>query len=500
MSGGYAKINGTQRKIVGAWSKVNGTWRKGSVVSAKVNGQWKEAWKNAFPSPTFLIYPNTIIRGDTFTWTTDSITGANYEIQSRYNGGSWSASTFSSTPTGSFTASSNTANTSIQLRVRAVAPGTHDKQSGWYEGPTRSLGADVLDKPTGLTYPTTLTRGQKITVRWNAKSDVKYHLQAVYNDGTPTATLYSGFGGGSADYYISTGTSNSKVKFQIKGGKSGYIDSPYTVGPQITLNPQKLATISSISAPKPYQGQTITVSWGAVTNATTYQLEVQYNNGSWIRAYTGSNRSYTAKVSSTATSIQWRVRPTAIGYADGDWKYSDQVSVALPPLKQTTWTATLVRSWRSKEDWGWRDPSDTGDTDSIDRMYQGSWNSPPWWGNHRGLAFFNYNSIKSTLAGKDIEKVRVYMYRINAGGYVSGQSIKLWTHNYASVPSGRPDLSYVQGPFSSFARGEGKWITVDNKVAERIRDGSAKGIALYREDELGYLFMSPNVKIEVTYR
>lgn len=500
MSGGFAKIDGQQRKIVGAWTKIDGVWRKGTTVRSKVDGTWREAWKNAFKRPDFLSYPSDLSRGDTFTWTTENISGAQYELQSRYNSGSWSTSSFYTQPTASFTASSNPVQTTIQLRIRAVAPTTHDKESAWLEGPIQSLGAEKIDLPTGLSYPTTLTRGQKITVKWDAESYKKYHVQALYNNGNSSATLYNDMGGGSVDYYVSSNTSNDNIQFRIKAGRNGYIDSDYAYGPKVNLTAAKLGTVPSISAPTPYQGQSITVSWGSVSSARSYLLEVQYNNGTWTRAYFGANRSFSTKVSSTAKTIQWRVRATAPDYADGDWKYSSDVSVALPPLKTTTWTATLVRSWRSKEDWGWRDPSDTGDTNSIDRMYQGSWNSPPWWGNHRGLAFFNYGSIRNTLAGKDIVKVRVYFYRINAGGYVSGQSIKLWTHNYASVPSGRPDLSYVQGPFSSFARGEGKWITVNNSVAERIRDNTAKGIALYREDEQGYLFMSPNVKIEVTYR
>lgn len=499
MSGGFVKINGSQRKVKGTWAKINGVWRKVNVVSGKINGVWHQAWKNAFVAPEFLSYPASIVRGDTFTWNTEDIIGADYELQWRYNGEAWSSSIFRDLNSGVITASTNTANTSIQLRVRAVAPTTHDKESSWVEGPVRSLGADTLDKPTGLSYPTTITRGQKIVIKWTAKSDVKYTLQATYNDGQSTAVVYSGMGGGSKEYTVSAGTQYDKIEFRIKASKTGFMESAWTNGPEVVLTPKKLGLVPSIAAPTPYNGQTITISWGAVTNAKSYLLEVQYNNGTWSRVYFGSSRSISYKVSATADTVEFRVRATAPDYTDGDWRYDLQVNIALPPLKTTTWTATKVRSWRSKEDWGWRDPGDTGGAD-INRMYQGAWNSPPWWGNHRGLAWMPYGNMRSVLAGKEIVRTRIYMYRINAGGYVSGQSIKLWTHNYSNVPAGRPDLSFVQGPFSSFARGEGKWITVSNNVAKRIRDGDATGIALYREDEGGYLYMSDNVKIEVQYR
>lgn len=499
MSSGFTKIDGVQRKLKGAWTKIDGAWRKGNVVNAKVDGTWREAWKNAFEAPGFLSYPATIVRGDTFTWNTEDIIGADYELQWRYNSGSWSASSFKTTNSGTFTATNLTMNTSLQLRVRAVSPTTHDKESPWVEGPVRSLGADTLTAPTGFTYPTTLTRGQTIDIKWNAQSDIKYTLQVYYNDGQTTGTLYNAFGGGSREYPITIMTQYNRVYFRIKASKTGFIDSPWVVGTEVTLNPQKLGTVPSISAPTPYQGQTITISWGSVTNAKSYLLEAQYNNGTFTRIYFGTNRSFSYRIADSADTVEFRVRATAPNFADGDWRYDPQVNIALPPLKTSTWTATLVRSWRSKEDWGWRDPGDTGGKD-LDRMYQGSWNEPPWWGNHRGLAWMPFNSMRSTLAGKTIVRTRVYMYRINAGGYVAGQKIKLWTHNYSSVPAGVPLLNFVQGPFSSFARGEGKWITVSNEVATRIRDGDATGIALYREDEQGYLYMSDNVKIEVQYR
>ena len=500
MSSGHVKVDGTPKKITGAWTKVDGVWKKGDEIKGKINGVWKELWKNAFDPPSFLSYPATITRGDNITWNTEDIIGAHYEIQTRYNNSSnWSSSTFATTYTGSFKVSTNVSYTTFQMRVRAVAPNSHDKQSSWVEGPVRSLKAQKLSKPAGLSYSTNLTRGQNVTIKWTASSDVKYTLQAVYN-GKTTVTVYSGIGGGSKSYAIPTSTGNSTIQFKIKARKNGYIDSDFSTGTNVTLKAQTLGSVGGLKAPVPYQGQTITVSWGSVKNAQRYLLELQYNDGAWTKAYSGSNRSFSKKISTTSTGIQWRVRAEANNYNDGPWTYSTQSKVNLPPTKKTTWSATRTKSWRSKSDWGWRDPSDVGDPASVNYVYQGAWNSPPWWGNHRGLAWFNYSNMRSVLKGKTIIKTRVYFYRINKGGYVAGQKIKLWTHNYSNVPSGRPELSFVQGPFSSFARGEGKWITVSNAVAERIRDGKATGIALYREDEGGYLYMSSNVKIEITYR
>ncbi len=72
---------------------------------------------------------------------------------------------------------------------------------------------------------------------------------------------------------------------------------------------------------------------------------------------------------------------------------------------------------------------------------------------------------------------------LNSGGYASGQPITLYTHNYTGVTSGMPMLNYVQGPFSSFARGEGNWVNVSKTIIDRMLAGTARGIAIYREDQ-----------------
>lgn len=535
MSGPKVKVGNSWKDVKDPWAKINGTWRKITDVRVKVDGVWKDAtgrvtwtppptpwvpppepepeappvvlppkeedpWvpppKFYYDTPQFITYA-AMKRGERFTFTVEAISGAHYEVQSRYNEGTWSKSFFFSKNTGELTANTSVTNSSLQLRVRAVSPTYHENESKWREGPVRTLGAVKLDKPTGFSYPTSITRDDQITIKWTKESGVTYVVKSIYN-GSTNNTIYTGTGS-SKVYDVSAKTDYNTLQFEIKATKAGYIDSDWVTGTKVNLKDLQLATVGTIKAPKPYLGETITVTWTAVSKAEKYQLELQYNDGDWKRVYWGSNKTYTGTVlNQSAKTIQWRIRATAANYADGAWKYTTQTAVDKPPLKVSTWTATDTTSWRSN--WGWRDPFDTDQKAKLKYVYQGAWNSPPYWGNHKGLAFFNYSSIQKTLKGKDIEKVRVYFYRINAGGIVAGQSIKLWTHNYASKPSGNPTLKLVQGPFSSFARGEGKWITVKNEVAERIRDGTAKGIALYREDENGYLYMSSTVKIEVSYR
>jgi hypothetical protein len=502
---GYIKLNGVPKEIINGYVKVNGVWKQGVSLSDKVNGVWKEVWSNAYDAPSDLSYPTTAQRGSTFTWSVTAITGAAYEFQEKQESGAWGTSKFFTSNSNSYTVTTNVTINTLQLRVRTVDPNDHSNPSAWIEGPVASLTPEKLDTPTGLTIPASISRGTQITASWNGLKGQTYSLEVSYANSSDVWRLASisgtliplaADGKASMNYFVSTDTTDKKVKFRLKTAKTGYLDSDYSAATIITLGAQKLGTVSSLVVPNVLKGESVKVTWGAVTNADSYQLEVDYNrSGSWSRLYTGANKTYTFTYPKDKTNVQMRVRATATDYTTGDWRYAwtDYQTMTLPPLKNKTWTATWTGNWR---------PNFGGEWNANNSyVYQGKWtDSDGTWGNYKGIAIFNAADIENTLDGKDVEKVQIYFYRVNAGGYVSGQQIELYTHNYTSHPAGQPTLSYVQGPFSSFARGEGKWITVDNKVAERIRDGSAKGIGLYRSSGDGYLFMSTNVQLYVEYR
>lgn len=497
------KVDGVHRKIVGAFFKENGVWRKGTEIFSKENNVWKTGWKNNFPTPSFVSIPSSITRGQTITWSCEDIPGADYEYQRKYDNESWGESSFFSGPTGQVTISTATDNNSFQIRIRAVDPVTHDKESNWAYSAVRSLNAQTLSNPD-ISYTTNITRGQKVRVSWTNESNaITYELQTIYtkSDGSKAYyTIHDGSGISYKDDSLSDSTTNDKVQFRIRASRPGYISSDWVTGPLVTLKFQQLAAPDWIKSPDPYEGQTITVSWAKVSKTQKYELEVQFDNGSWSRVYTGPNTSVTYKVAAK-DSIDWRVRATASEYLDSDWCDGDQYNIGLPPLKETTWTAKDIGSWRPNFGGQWHTTATGADGDYL---YQGAWDDGFNWGGYTGMAFFDYSSIRNTLDNKRIEKVQIYLYRINAGGYATGKAINLHTHNYASKPnesSGRPSMSHLQGPFSSFARGEGKWVTVDKDLITRILNGSARGFGLYRgTDPQGYMYFSNNVKLKVTYR
>lgn len=504
--GANVRVNGVQKKVINAYSKVNGVWKTGELIYSKVNGVWKEAWKDAFPMPSFISYPAQITRGQSITWTTENVTGAAYEYQIAYNG-VFGTSQFTNTPTGTFTVTTDTTKTSIQMQVRAVDPTTHGSQSSWKTGAVVSLGAQTLATPTGLTYPSSIARGDRITISWTAvDTATTYELHAYYTDGASggnvTDTIVysskvSGAGTTSTTYNVTTTTKWYNLKFYLKAKKTGYLDSALENGSVITLKGQKLGTVPSLSVPTIQEEVTSTISWGSVTDATQYMLEVAYDKSTnYSRVYWGPNRSVNFKPATGHTYVQFRVHATAPYYTDGDDRSTSAAKISPPPLKSTTWKTTATHQWRPQFGGQW-----DGDAPGS-LMMQGEWtDSSGTWGNYKSLAFFDYSDIREKLKGRTVKTTKVYLYRISTPhGYHTGQPAEIYTHNYSSHPSGEPSMSYADGPSGSFGLGQGAWITVDNIVAERIRDGHATGFGLYSPTGKYYSKFSTNVQLYVEYQ
>lgn len=505
---GFVKVNGAQKQIISGYTKVNGVWKKISDVFDKVNGTWKQSWKDAFPMPSFLSYPSAITRGQTITWTTESVTGAVYEYQVSYNGGAWGTSVFTTPPTGTLIMPTDTSINTFQMRIRSVDPTTHESASTWMTGPSRSLSPQQL-VPVGVSYTATIARGDKVRIYWNVTdTSLTYELHVWYNTAlanSKTDTIIfsnkvTSTGQNYFDYTVTTDTKWVNVQFVMIVKKTGYFDSGTDGGPIVTLGGQKLGTITTMNVPSIQQDVTITISWGAVTNAIQYMLEVAYDNSStYTRVYWGTSRSTSYTAPANHTHVQFRVKATAPNYTDGNYHYawSSPVTIAPPPLKSMTWVTTGTHEWR---------PQFGGQWDSnapYTLMMQGEWtDNTGTWGNYKSIALFNYQDIRNKLSGRTIVTTKVYFYRISTPhGYYTGQPLELYTHNYASRPaSGEPSMLYADGPIGSYALGQGYWLQVSNVIAERIRDGQAMGFGLYSPTGSYYGRFSQNVQLYVEYR
>lgn len=143
-----------------------------------------------------------------------------------------------------------------------------------------------------------------------------------------------------------------------------------------------------------------------------------------------------------------------------------------PPPETTVvseWAATAVRSYRG-------DGSFRADTGDAVQGYSGSN------GNGKAAVQWPWAAIASTLAGRTVDKVEVYLYYSHWYAFSGGQAVVGW-HNTPDIGAAGSwagivtPTSYAVGPFP-WARNEGKWIEVPSTTGDGLRDGWLKGLTV----------------------
>ncbi|SDY84926.1 phage tail spike protein [Thermoactinomyces sp. DSM 45892] len=179
------------------------------------------------------------------------------------------------------------------------------------------------------------------------------------------------------------------------------------------------------------------------------------------------------------------------GYCGVSFRTDDPpvVEPEKPPVKKTytsTWTASSTGSWNTNKNY-WRT-----DDNSVRQGEYG-------FGNWKGVAFFD-SSIKNDLAGSIIKSVDIYLSR-EKGGIIAPQSLNLYTHNATSKSTTNPSLTIVKANAASYGVTKKDWFSAPISVGERIRDGEAKGIAVYDGDGKPYMVFGggSDVKLRITY-
>lgn len=154
-----------------------------------------------------------------------------------------------------------------------------------------------------------------------------------------------------------------------------------------------------------------------------------------------------------------------------------------------TWSSIGGHSWDTV--YGWNA--------SVPRQGNpGNW-APS--GTHKGLWFFNYSDIQSTLSGKTPTAIRVQLKRQSKGGYASSKPLYFCTHNSTGATGGEPTLANSAGNLADFAWGDTKWVTLPVSFANALKNGTAKGIAIYTSNtsQNYYMSMEDAATLEITY-
>lgn len=179
----------------------------------------------------------------------------------------------------------------------------------------------VPTAPASITVPaSSVPAGSSVFVTWPEGANATgYTLQRSVNGGS-WQTVYTGANLSFTD----TAQGNwTQVQYQVASTASGFT-SAYTVSSVVTILPYTITTLTVPSIIM--QGQGFSVSWSAVTSATTYVLQRNVNSGGWEQVYSGSSTSFSDTPQSTWTTVQYQVQ-AGDGTTFGAFKTSDVVPV-----------------------------------------------------------------------------------------------------------------------------------------------------------------------------
>ncbi|MCS4308915.1 RHS repeat-associated protein [Rheinheimera pacifica] len=245
-----------------------------------------------------------------------------YRIQQRLNGGSWQ--TEINAGTGTSRAFTGLAVGNYQYQVRAC---NANNQCSAYS--VVSDARSILATPAAPAKPAASVSGNSITASWGTVSGATFYTiqqrvnggawQAEVNAGTATIRAFTGLAVGSYQYQVRACNANNYCSaYSPISDAAAILAVPATPAkPGVSIN-----------------GNSITISWVAVSGAASYRIQQRLNGGAWqteINAGTSTSRVFS---SLAVGSYQYQVRAcNANNQCSAYSPMSDSAAIlAVPPL------------------------------------------------------------------------------------------------------------------------------------------------------------------------
>lgn len=237
-----------------------------------------------------------------------------------------------------------TAETSYDFQVRATAVGFVDSPwSATLTEATTSLG--TLAAPTGVATPS--ATGTTIDVTWNAVANAATYTVEWSLVGEETWTPSPEVA--TTSYTITGLTIGTSYDIRVMAHAPDWTDSPYSAE-IIGSTDQQLAAPTALASPS-QTGLTVSLTWGAVTNATTYVVRHSpAGAGTWTELAPVGTTSTTVTGLTASTSYDFQVKAQATDFVDSAWSttltQSTAAVLATPVLTSPSQTDTTVAlSW-----------------------------------------------------------------------------------------------------------------------------------------------------------
>jgi len=271
--------------------------------------------------PTVTAPSGTINGTYAVTWTAPaSATG--YDVQESVDGGAWATIASSTTAT----SISRPGTTSGSYNYQVSAKNVYGSR-GWAASSAVTVDTTygVLPAaPTPLTVPSTSNTGGA-SLSWGvADLATRYVVEQSSDGGTSWADIYNDSGTST----MVSGLANGNYLFQVQACNT-YGCSPWTAGSATLVVTNPPTTAPTVSTPTNSATGNFTVSWTAVSAATSYTLQERINSGGWATIQTSSatSKAISGKVNG---SYGYQVQACNIGGC-GPWSSVGTTAVLLPP-------------------------------------------------------------------------------------------------------------------------------------------------------------------------
>jgi YD repeat-containing protein len=275
--------------------------------------------------PASLTVPASSTNGTAaLSWSAASL-ATRYVLQQSANGGaSWSA-VYDGSATGASV--SGLADGSYRYQVQAC--NTYGC-SGWRAGSATLV---VLYPPSAaptLSTPAASNTGS-YTVTWSGvPGQVSYTLQEAANGGAWTTVQTAG-----NTTWAASGRINGSYAYRVQACNSSGCGPWSATGTTVVTYPP--ASAPTVSAPGSSNNGSYTVSWTAVSTATSYTLQEQVNGGAWTTLQ--SNGTTSAAVSGRGNGTYgYRAQACNVGGC-GPWSATGTTVVTYPPSTAPTVSA-----------------------------------------------------------------------------------------------------------------------------------------------------------------
>lgn len=172
--------------------------------------------------------------------------------------------------------------------------------------------------PGSINVPSSISGGTTIAISWTASTDAEgnlagYIVEKSTDGGSSWAEIYHAQSTAtSANDNVVFGTPS--VMYRVKAFDTEGLESEWCTSGQVTVVNNRAPTApASITVPLTVNGgASLVVSWGAATdsdgNLAGYELERQYNGGSWAQIYRGDKLAFTDSITKGWESVAYRVR------------------------------------------------------------------------------------------------------------------------------------------------------------------------------------------------